>query len=205
MMRRRKNICADEKDKWSSEGDVAPISNIYPYIHSMVTNYIIICWSPLVFSFSAGVDFREKQSLFDHMCSNILYLIMKLYFSIRILSLRTQMFPEIGQFSAVPGGSLQTPYTVCANGLSSSDDITSFLWVIVYPCHGWHKLNVLRNYEKVDACHGSYRVCDITSLSTITSFSVLSFLFSLTNCTVSFFLFPLSCFSLVYKLVLYVR
>src|SRR5271170_1954878 len=70
-------------------------------IYSAVKNYPITCSNRVVCSFSASLDFRKKQSLSDYMCSSMLYPVMKSDSSILILSLRKQMFAEIGQFLAV--------------------------------------------------------------------------------------------------------
>jgi hypothetical protein len=46
----------------------------------------------------ARSDFRWKQSLCDHIYLNMLYTVMKSYSSMLILSLRKQMFAEIGYY-----------------------------------------------------------------------------------------------------------
>jgi hypothetical protein len=38
------------------------------------------------------------------------------------------------------------------------------LWMTVYPCPIWHNLSILFNCWKVDVCHKSYRLRDMTSL-----------------------------------------
>ncbi len=65
---------------------------------SAVKNYRITCSSPVVCSFSASVNFREKQSLYDYIHSSILYPIMKSDFLMPVLHLRKQMFAEISHF-----------------------------------------------------------------------------------------------------------
>jgi hypothetical protein len=66
------------------------------WLYSAVKNYRITYSSLVVCSFSASLDFRWKQSLRDYMYSSMLYTVMKSDSLMLILSLRKQMFAEIG-------------------------------------------------------------------------------------------------------------
>ncbi len=93
--------CLKNETKYEATEESTVLFYILQLFYSAVKKYRITCSNPVDCSFSASVNFQEKQSLCDYMHSSMLYPITKSDFLMPVLSLRKQIFSEISHFLPV--------------------------------------------------------------------------------------------------------